>query len=147
MTLSLLALQWDHLEVIHPNLELAYRNKNNWVSEHPLGFSQDMSFWYCNVVPSSLQGTHCSYLSTPQLFGGRSSIYLTILGATSSRDWKNCCPERMMDFYFKTMTLNKDCLYLYELKGYTKHLNIFINKEDLFIAIPSPQKSQVLICY
>lgn len=53
----------------------------------------------------------------------------------------------MMDLYFKTITLNKDSLYLYELKGHTKHLNIFINKEDVFIVIPAPpKKSQVLIC-
>lgn len=43
-----------------------------------------------------------------------------------------------MDLYFKTITLNKDSLYLYELKGHTKHLNIFINKEDVFIVIPAP---------
>lgn len=52
-----------------------------------------------------------------------------------------------MDLYFKTMKLNKDHVYLYELKGHTKHLNIFINKANVFIIIPTHSpKCQVLVC-
>lgn len=42
----------------------------------------------------------------------------------------------MMDLYFKTMKLNKNHVYLCELKGHTKHLNIFISKADVFIIVP-----------
>lgn len=45
----------------------------------------------------------------------------------------------MMDLYFKTMKLNKNHVYLCELKGHTKHLNIFISKADVFIIVPQCQ--------
>lgn len=44
----------------------------------------------------------------------------------------------MMDVYSKTMKLNKDHVYVYELKGHTKHLNIFINRADVFIIMSTP---------
>lgn len=54
----------------------------------------------------------------------------------------------MMDLYFKTMKLNKNHVYLCELKGHTKHLNIFISKADVFIRVPHhppPPQCQVLV--
>lgn len=40
-----------------------------------------------------------------------------------------------MDLYFKIMKLNKNYVYLCELKGYIKYLNIFISKVDVFIIV------------
>lgn len=76
--------------------------------------------------------------SMHRLLGGRNSIYLIAIYATSSNNWDNCCFKKMMDVYFKTMKLNKDHVYVYELKGHTKHLNIFINKADVFIIMSTP---------